>query len=119
LLALALSAVGLFGIFAYVVEERRREIGIRMALGAEKRQVLRMLFGTTRRATLAGLGLGLLLSLGIGPVMGSFRYGLGPFDPITFAAVAVILTVTGFLATAIPARRALGVDPAVTLRQDT
>jgi predicted lysophospholipase L1 biosynthesis ABC-type transport system permease subunit len=118
-LALALAAFGLFGVFAFVVEGRRREIGIRVALGAQKMQVLRMLFGTTRLATLCGLGGGLLLSLGIGPLMGTYLYGLHPFDPIAFAGVAAILTVAGVLATLLPARRALAVDPAITLRQDT
>jgi predicted permease len=119
LLGLALAGFGVFGVFSYVVEERRREIGIRLALGAQRMQLLAMLFGTTRRATLAGLIGGLLLSLGIGPVMGRYLYGLNPFDPIAFASVAAILTLTGFAATALPARRALSVDPAVTLRQDT
>ena len=119
-LALALSAFGIFGIFAFVVEDRRREIGIRLALGATNRQILHVLFGTTRRATLAGLVIGLLVSLSIGPLMGSMRFlfGLSPFDPMTFAGVAGVLTLTGFLATFIPARRALAVDPAVTLKHD-
>lgn len=118
LLALALATFGVFGIFAYVVEERRREIGIRVALGAQKRQVLGTLFRSARLAVLAGLCLGLVLSLGVGPMLEQFLFGLSPFDPLAFGIVAIILAAAGFVATFIPARRALGVDPAVILKDD-
>jgi ABC-type antimicrobial peptide transport system permease subunit len=118
-LALLLTACGVFGVFAHVVESRRREIGVRVALGAGKTQVLGMLFRTTRRVWLAGLAGGLLLSIGIGPVIGQYLYGVSPFDPIAFGGVAAILLLTACAATVIPARRALNVDPAVTLREDT
>jgi ABC-type antimicrobial peptide transport system permease subunit len=117
-LALALATFGVFGVFAHVVEARRREIGIRLALGAGKAQILRSLFRTTRLAVLAGLSAGLLLSLATGPMLGQLLFGLSPFDPIAFAVVAAILTIAGFVATFIPARRALSVDPATTLRAD-
>jgi predicted permease len=118
ILALALSTFGVFGVFAHVVESRRREIGIRLALGAGKAQILRALFRTTRLAMLAGLSAGLLLSLGTGPMLEQFLFGLSPFDPIAFGVVAVILGVAALVATFIPARRALSVDPATTLRAD-
>ena len=79
LLALALAAFGVFGVFTHVVEERRREIGIRLALGAQRRQVLGALFKTTRFSILGGLSLGLLLSLATGPMLDKqFLYGLSP-----------------------------------------
>lgn len=118
LLALALSTFGVFGVFAHVVESRRREIGIRLALGAGKAQILRALFRTTRLAMLAGLSAGLLLSLATGPLLEQFLFGLNPFDPIAFLVVAVILGMAALVATFIPARRALSVDPATTLRAD-
>lgn len=117
-LALALATFGVFGVFAHVVEARRREIGIRLALGAGKGDILRSLFRTTRMAVLAGLGGGLLLSLGTGPVLQELLYGLSPFDPIAFGIVAAILVLAGLIATFIPARRAVSVDPAVTLRAE-
>ena len=119
LLALLLAAFGVFGVFTHVVEDRRREIGIRLAMGARRDQVLRALFRSTRSPVLGGLGLGLLVSLSMGPLAQQFLYGLSPFDPVTFAIVAAILTCTGLVATYVPARRALRVDPAVILKQDT
>jgi predicted permease len=119
LLALALATFGAFGIFAYVVEERRREIGIRVALGAQKAQILTALLRTSGLAVIAGLTLGLLLSLSVGPLLEQVLLGLSPFDPIAFGIVALVLSGAGFLATFIPARRALSIDPAVILKLDT
>jgi putative ABC transport system permease protein len=119
LLALALATFGVFGMFAFVVEERRREIGIRLALGAQKRQLLSGLLRVASRAILAGLLVGLLLSLGVGPLLEQVLLGLSPFDPVSFAAVALILSIAGLLATVIPARRALSVEPAVILKEDS
>jgi predicted permease len=119
LLALALATFGVFGMFAYVVEERRREIGIRLAIGAQKGQILTALLRTARRAVLARHTVGLLLSLCVGPLLGQVLMGLSPFDPIAFGIVAVILAGAGVLATFIPARRALGVAPAVILKEDS
>ncbi len=118
LLALALATIGAFGVFAYMVEERRREIGVRMALGARPRQVVRTVIGGARRPLVFGLGAGLVLSLAAAPLLGRFLYGLSPFDPITYAGIAAILTFAALLATWIPARRAARIDPAVTLRGD-
>jgi putative ABC transport system permease protein len=104
-----------------VVEERRSEIGIRVALGAQRRDVLRALFRPARIAVLAGLSIGLVLSLSVGPILDSMRmrfYGLSWFDPIAFGTAGVILAAAALLATFIPARRALAVDPVVILKDD-
>lgn len=117
-LGLALSAVGVFGVFAYSVEERRREIGVRRALGATGTQIVRMLISTSGRAMSVGLALGLLLSMACGPVLRSYLFGLHPLDPIAYAGVMTLLAATAGLATIVPARRACRVDPAVTLREE-
>jgi hypothetical protein len=118
LLGLALAAVGVFGVFAYAVEERRREIGLRLALGAARPQIVRMLISSSGRAMIAGLGGGLLLSLACGPLLRSYLYGLSPLDPLAYGMVMALLAGTAALATLVPARRACRVDPAVTLRED-
>jgi putative ABC transport system permease protein len=118
LLGLLLASVGVLGVFAYAVEERRREIGVRLALGAARRQIVAMLISTSGRSMIAGLALGLLLSLACGPLLRSYLYGLHPLDPVAYGGVLLLLTVTGVLATFVPARRACQVDPAVTLRDE-
>jgi putative ABC transport system permease protein len=118
LLGLALATVGVFGVFAYAVEERRREIGVHLALGAARTHIVRMLVSTHGRAMLAGLGVGVLLSFGAGPVLRSYLYGLSPLDPVAYTIVVALLGTAALLATAIPTRRAMRVDPAVTLRED-
>jgi ABC-type antimicrobial peptide transport system permease subunit len=99
MLALVLASVGAFGVFAYAVEERRREIGVRLALGAAGAQIVRMLLSTSGRAMLVGLGLGLVLSLIGSPLLRSFLYGLSPLDPIAYGFVVAILAATAGLAT--------------------
>jgi ABC-type antimicrobial peptide transport system permease subunit len=105
-------------VFAHVVEARRREIGIRLALGGQKHQVLAGLFRTARLALGGGLAVGLVASVVVAAMLEGFLYGLSPFDPVAFGLVAMILGIAAALATIIPARRALAVDPAVTLRQE-
>ena len=118
LLGLALAAVGIFGVFSYAVEERRREIGIRLALGAAGGQIIRLLVASSGRALLLGLGAGLILSLACGPVLRKQLFGLHPLDPIAYAGVIALLGVVATLSTLVPARRACRVDPAITLRED-
>ena len=118
LLGLSLAAVGVFGVFAYSVEERRREIGLRLALGATRRQIVHILVSTSGRAMLFGLAAGLLASLACGPLLGSYLFGLSPLDPIAYVLVLALLAATAVLATLMPARRACRVDPAVALRED-
>jgi predicted permease len=117
-LALVLATVGAFGVFAYMVEERRREIGVRMALGATSANVVRAVVGGVRRPLGLGLGSGLLLSILCAQLLRGTLYGLSPFDPITYIGIAAVLTIAALLATWIPARRATRIDPAVTLRGD-
>jgi predicted permease len=117
-LALGLAAFGIFGVFGFIVEERRREIGIRVALGARRSEVFRAVFRPARIAMSAGLVVGLGLSLSMSSVLEGMLFGLSPFDATAFATVAAILVLTGLVATAIPAQRALRVDPAVIMKED-
>jgi predicted permease len=118
LLGLLLACVGVLGVFAYAVEERRREIGVRLALGAARTDIIGTLVTTSGRGILLGLGAGLLLSLACGPVLRSYLFGLNSLDPMAYGGVLLLLAGTGTLATLVPARRACRVDPAVTLRED-
>ena len=117
-LALVLATVGAFGVFAYMVEERRREIGVRMALGASSAGVIRAVVSSVRWPLIVGLGAGLVPSLLVAHLLRSQLYGLSPFDPITYLGIAAILTVAALVATWVPARRATRVDPAIALRGD-
>jgi predicted permease len=117
-LALLLAIGGVFGVFSYLVEERSREIGIRMALGARRRQVVALLFGTTRTSLVAGLVLATLLSFAAGRALRAFLYGLSPLDPLAYAGAAALLVLAAVAATIIPARRALRIDPVVAIRHE-
>ena len=117
-LALLLAAVGLYGVLAYVVVERRREIGIRMALGATRAAVLKLIIGGGMRLVLIGLGLGLIGALTLTRVMQSLLYGVTPTDPVTFAVVSALLLTVALFASWLPARRAAGTDPTEALRAD-
>jgi predicted permease len=116
--ALLLAVIGVFGVFSYLVEERRREIGIRLALGASRQQVRAALARACRRPVVLGVGAGVGMSLLAGMLLRSFLYGLSPIDPLSYVIVAIILLTSAFVATAVPVRRALRVDPAVTLRAE-
>lgn len=118
LVALLLAIIGVGGVFSYLVEEQRREIGIRLALGGSRAQIAAALARACRGAVVGGLGAGLALSIAAGIVLRSFLFGLHPLDPISYAAVAVVLMTSALIATALPLRRALQVDPAVTLRAE-
>jgi predicted permease len=116
ILALFLAAIGIYGVLAYIVTERTREIGIRMALGAMKSDVTFMLLKRTLLLVLAGVALGGCGALVPTRVLGKFLFEVKPTDPITFMAVAAILAATGIIAGLLPARRATRVDPVVALR---
>jgi predicted permease len=117
-LALLLAGMGLFGVIAYAVSERAHEIGIRMALGARPREVFRLIVGQGMILALIGLLLGLPLALGMGQAVAGLLYGVAPNDLATFAGVAAILAAVAFAACYIPARRAMRVDPMVSLRYE-
>lgn len=116
LLALVLAAVGVFGVFSYVVHERTREIGIRMAIGARAPQVVRLVLGSTAWATLGGLACGFIASFVVSRFLTGQLYGVSRLDPAAYATVATVLIVAATLATWVPARRATRVDPATALR---
>jgi predicted permease len=116
--ALSLAAIGIYGVLAYMVEQRTQEIGVRMALGAQARQVLRMILGQGAWLVGTGLVLGVAGALGLRKVIASVLYGVTPTDPAIFATVLLVLAAVAFLACWLPARRAMAVSPMVALRSE-
>jgi predicted permease len=117
-LALILAMVGLYGLISYMVLQRTREIGIRVALGAQRRDILQIVLRQGIRAALAGVALGVLAGLALTRLMTSLLYGVTPGDAITFAGAALLLLIVAFAACSIPARRAVRIDPVVALRYE-
>jgi hypothetical protein len=113
-----LAAVGIFGVLAYMVEQRRREIGLRIALGAQRHQVLMLIVRNGLGVTLVGLALGLGGSAAGARVIQGMLFGVTPLDPATFAGVGVLLGLVALLASYLPARRATRVDPMIALRSE-
>ncbi|HEV2705012.1 MAG TPA: ABC transporter permease [Pyrinomonadaceae bacterium] len=118
LLALALAGVGIYGIVSYSVSQRTHEIGVRLALGAQGRDVLRMVVGEGLRVVGLGIAVGLALSLAATRLVASFLYGVSPTDFATFTVIPLLLAAVAFLASYIPARRAAKVDPMTALRYE-
>jgi putative ABC transport system permease protein len=117
-LALVLAAIGIYGVISYSVAQRTREIGIRMALGANSRQILMLILGGGTRLAALGILLGAAGAFGLTRFIRSFLYGVSPSDPLTFAGISLILAMVALLASYVPARRAIKVDPNTALRYE-
>ena len=117
-LALVLASIGIYGVISYLVARRTHEIGIRMALGADRSAVLRLVLGGGMKLALVGVSIGIAGSLALTRLMAKMLYGVSPSDPVTFLTIAALLLLIAMAACYIPARRAMRVDPAIALRYD-
>jgi predicted permease len=117
-LALALSSIGIYGVISYVASQRTNEIGIRISLGAQSSDILKIVLGHGARLSLIGLAVGLVAAAGLTRLMTTILYGVHATDPLTFAVVIIVLTVVALAACYIPARRAMKVDPIVALKYE-
>jgi predicted permease len=117
-LALGLAAIGVYGVMSLIVSERTREVGVRLALGAEPSQLLKMIVGQAAKLAGIGVAIGLLVALPMAPLLDSQLYGVQSFDPMTFVTVPVALVLIAALAALVPARKAMRIDPLAALRID-
>ena len=116
--AMLIATWGLYGLMAYAVTQRRREIGVRMALGATRGDVLRLVLTRALRTVFAGLVVGLVGAAGVTRVLQTFLFGVTPTDPIVFTIVTLLLLAVGLMAAWLPARRATQIDPLAALRAE-
>jgi putative ABC transport system permease protein len=117
-LALILAMIGVFGVLAYSVQQRTREFGVRIALGASASSVLRLVLSSAGRLVVVGTVIGLGAAAALSRSISTFLFGVQPIDPLTFAAVPLVLVATAAVAVAAPAWRAVGVDPVVAFRSE-
>jgi ABC-type antimicrobial peptide transport system permease subunit len=118
LIALFLASIGIYGVMSYVAGQRTHEIGVRMALGAERKDVMRLVLADAARMTFSGVAIGLVAAAGLTHLMKNLLFGVSAADPATYALVAVLLSAVALLACCIPARRAMRLDPMVALRYE-
>jgi predicted permease len=118
LIALVLASIGIYGVISYMAGQRTHEIGIRMVLGAQRRDVLKLVMGDAARMTVGGVLVGLIAAAGLTRLIEGMLFGVSATDPVTFAGVAILLTTVAFVACYLPTRRAMRVDPLVSLRYE-
>ncbi|MBI4473325.1 MAG: FtsX-like permease family protein, partial [Acidobacteria bacterium] len=116
--SLLLAAIGIYGVVAYSFQQRTHEIGIRMALGAQRRDVVGLVLGHGVKLAAIGMGIGLVAAFATTRLLASFLYGVSPTDPLSFAATVTILFLVAVMASYLPARRIAQVDPTIALREE-
>jgi ABC-type antimicrobial peptide transport system permease subunit len=118
MVALMLSTIGIYGVMAYYVQQHTRDIGIRVALGGSRGALFRLVVGQGMKVVVAGIVIGLAVAFGLTRLASSLLFGVSPADATTFAGVGVLLVLGALIACAMPAKRAVGVEPATVLRND-